>query len=146
MAKAPEVKGEVVEKPIEAIKAIDTMTMQEYQAWLASENAIVSEFDGGSEWTITDKTALIGVPFLIAGFQWNETSKGNFMSVRCFLSDGTKIVFNDGGTGIPQQLRNYEATHKRSTGIMCKQGLRVSDYDYIDDDGVKRPAQTYYIA
>ena len=147
MAKAKTEVAEVVESPVQAVKAIDTMDMQEFLTWLETEGASVVEFDGGSAWTLTKKESLIGVPFVIAGFQWNETTKGDFMSVRIFLEDGTKAVFNDGGTGIPQQLRTYEEKHNRNTAILCKQGLRVSEYTYTDPkDGKEKPAETYYIA
>ncbi len=138
--------GEIT--PVSSIKQINTMTAEEYQQWLISEGANVETFDGGSEWDLVgDKADLIGVPFVIAMLRWNDTTDGVFVSVMAFKEDGTKIVFNDGGTGVYQQLQTYVAKHKRDTGIMCPKGLRKSDYMYTDKQtGKERPATTYYIA
>ena len=140
------VTGEVT--PVTAIKQINSMDAMEYQAWLASENATIETFDGGSEWDLVgDKTDLLGVPFVIAMIRWNDTTDGTFVSVMAFKEDGTKIVFNDGSTGIYQQLQNYTTKHQRDTGIACPKGLRKSDYMYTDKEtGKERPATTFYIA
>jgi hypothetical protein len=68
--------------------------------------------------------------------------------VCCFLKDGKKVVFNDGGTGIPPQLRTFiEENGGRDTGIFCEKGLRVSRYKYVDEkDGKEKDAATFYIA
>lgn len=145
--------GEVL--PMSSIKEVNTMTASEFYNWLASENASVEEFDGGSEWElIGDKEDLVGVPFVIAMVRWNDvkTKAGlptgkQYVSVMAFTEDGKKIVFNDGSTGVAQQLQTYIAKHSRDTGILCKKGLRVSEYDYTDPDtGITAPAKTYYLA
>jgi len=139
--------GEIV--PVSSIKQINTMDAKEYQAWLASEGQVVEAFDGGSEWTLVgDKADLINVPFVIAMIRWNDTAEGGtFVSVCCFKEDGTKIVFNDGSTGVYQQLQTYTLKHQRDTGIFCAKGLRKSDYIFTNKDtGKETPATTYYIA
>jgi hypothetical protein len=159
--KAPVEVGEEVEVvdvvlPATAIKQINTMTASEYAEWLASENVTVEAFDGGSEWTlIGDKADLVGVPFIIAMLRWNDVKNKSgqptgkqFVSVMAYTKDeGKKIVFNDGSTGVAQQLSTYVAKHDRDTGILCDKGLRVSEYDYEDPEtGITTRAKTYYIA
>ena len=145
--------GEIV--PLDSIKAVNTMDSKEYMAWLAEEGATIEEFDGGSDWTLVgDKADLVDVPFVIAMLRFNDVKRKDgsltgkqFVSVSCFKEDGTKIVFNDGSTGVMQQLVTYTEKHHRTTGILCKKGLRVSEYDYEDHEtGVVTPAKTYYIA
>jgi hypothetical protein len=140
---------------VDSIKAVNTMDAKEYMEWLGSEGVVVEEFDGGSDWDLVgDKADLIGIPFVIAMTRFNdvknkkgESTGKQFVSVCCFKEDGTKIVFNDGSTGVMKQLITYADKHKRTTGIMCKKGLRVSEYEYTDKDtGEVTDAKTYYIA
>lgn len=143
-----EEKAEVVIKPADSISAVDTMTAEEYQEWLALEGIALEEFDGGSEWELVgDKDTLLNRAFIIARLRFTDNEKGKFVSVCAYAApDGKKIVFNDGGTGIYQQLLAFVKKHNRTTGIRCSNGLRVSRYDYTDDEGVTRDAATYYIA
>lgn len=131
--------------PIESIRAVDKMDFNEYQEWLRSENAEVAIYEGSDWGLVEDKDTLINVPFVIAGVKVNNGDLGEFSSVRAFKEDGTKIVFNDGGVGIHQQLKDYVAKHGRDTGIICKKGLRVSRYDKEINGEVRRVA-TYYLA
>lgn len=140
------VTGEIV--PVTSIKAVDTMDAKEFQEWLASENTSIETFDGGGNWDlIGDKKDLLAVPFVIAMIRWTDNDDATFVSVCAFKEDGTKIVFNDGSTGVYQQLQTYTNKHHRDTGIACPKGLRKSDYTYTDKEtGKERPAATYYIA
>lgn len=138
--------GELV--PVESIAAVDSMSAQEYQAWLASEGITVEEFDGGSEWELVgNKDILIDRDIVIARLRFNDTDSGQFVSVCAYtVPEGEKVVFNDGGTGIYKQLMNYVRKHGRTTAIRCSKGLRVSRYKYTDDSGKERDAATYYLA
>ena len=137
--------GEIV--TVNSIPAVDSMTSDEYAAWLKSESITVETFDGGSEWDlIGNKDSLIDQDMVIARIRFNETETGSFVSVCAYTNKGDKIVFNDGGTGVYQQLENYVRRTGRTTAIRCPKGLRVSRYKYIDKHGVERPAATYYIA
>lgn len=162
MAKAKEVQAaeaeleaistEVVVQPLTSIRAVDDMDTSEYLAWLESEGVSLEEFDGGSTWELLhDKDVLVNEPFIIAKVRFNDSDKGKFASVCCYLDGGSKVIFNDGSsTGVYKQLQVYIDKHGRDTGIACPKGLRRSDYKYKEEqpDGsfVERPAKTYYLA
>ena len=136
--------AEVVLTPLAAINAIDDMDYAEYKAWLEAEDGNIVTFEG-SQWTlIKDKSKLEGVPFVIAKMRFNAGTQGNFVSVCAFLEDGKKIVFNDGGKGVYEACKRYEA-NGRTTGVFVPGGLHASHYTF-DDDGVERAATTYYFA
>lgn len=106
--------------------------------------------DAGPE--VVQKSELIGFPFLIGEVIFREGKFGSYATVRCVNKDNAEFVFNDGSTGVCQQLihhfqkRDMISTDKPSgayqTKIMCKKGLRVSNYER--ENG--QPASTYYIA
>ena len=138
--------GEIV--PVDSIAAVDRMTAQEYQQWLATENIDVAEFDGGSDWDLVgNKDTLVDRDIVIARVRFNNTDSGDFVSVCAYtVPEGDKVVFNDGGTGIYRQLMTYVNKTGRTTAIRCRKGLRVSRYKFTDDSGKERDAATYYLA
>ena len=138
--------GEIV--PVSSIPAVDTMSADEFAAWLASENIEAVEFDGGSEWElIGDKEMLINQDMVVARIRFNEGTSGNFVSVCAYtIPDGKKVIFNDGGTGVYKHLKSYTERTGRTTAIRGKKGLKPSRYTYVDDNGVERDAVTFYIA
>lgn len=133
--------------PLQAITEVEEMTLNDFAEWVESEGGAV-EFDGGGQWELVkDKNTLVSRPFMIAGLRFNEGDAGNYVSIRAFLiPEGTKVVFNDGGTGVYKQLQTYVAKHNRTAGIAVPKGLRVSHYTFTDKDGSERPAETFYIA
>lgn len=104
---------------------------------------VVDATDLGDGFTVLDKAAkksLIGVPFVILSVTFHEGdyidettgAKGEFASLRLVTKDGRKIVLNDGGTGIPDQIRTL---HKMKPDLATKpilvhKGLRVSEYEH----------------
>jgi len=130
----------------DSISAVDKMDLEQYQAWLASESINLVEFKGGDWDLVGSKDELIGVPFVIARirFNTNDNDEVTFVSVCAYTKD-RKVVFNDGSTGIFEQLSAYVSKHDRTTAISCPKGLRVSRYEYVNDKGVTTPAATYYI-
>jgi len=110
---------------------------------------VVNEFD-----LIEDKDSLIGVPLLIFGYAFHagDFGKDGFVSVEAITEENRKIVFNDGSTGIRQQLRTLE-DKGILTGIICKNGLRKSEYYFNAETGETNnhggegfsPASTYYL-
>jgi hypothetical protein len=149
MAKAKEASTEIA--VVDSIRAVDKMTAEEYMDWLSTESIEVVDFDGGSDWElIGDKDELIGKDFVIARIRFNSRANGQSwdgVSVCAYDSkDGKKFIFNDGGTGVYNQLQNYVDTHGVATGIRCKRGLRVSRYTYTDEKGKEAEAATYYLA
>ncbi len=101
----------------------------------------------GSPYNVVDKESLIGVPFLIVDYRFNEEgSYGRFVSVLAVTETDDRVVINDGSTGVMQQIDMLAQTYPDRKGILCKGGLRRSDYTYTDTDGKEKPASTYYIA
>lgn len=110
----------------------------------AGINVNDNEADGIKSLDIVDnKDKLIGVPFLIVQWRFNESDKyknedgtnGTFVSAEIMLTDGTLLVLNDGSTGIARQLRELsdrriEAGHGMPyAGRAVNKGLRKSEYD-----------------
>lgn len=136
---------EVVIAPLHDIRAIDNMDLEDYESWLESEGVELIDVEGSKWRLVKDKETLVNVPFIIAKVRFNEGSLGGFASVCCYLEDKSKIIFNDGGSGVYETLKGYEAAG-RTTGIRCLGGLRVSRYKKELDDGRVIDAQTYYLA
>lgn len=138
--------GKIIVAPAHDITAVDKMDLEQYQAWLQSEQINLVEFKG-SDWDLVgSKDELIDVPFVIARIRFNANDDGvvTFVSVCCYTKD-KKVVFNDGSTGVFEQLTTYVAKNDRTTAISCPKGLRVSRYEYTNEKGVTSDAATYYI-
>ena len=64
------------------------------------------------------------------------------------------ILFNDGSTGVYNQLSEMVERTGRSAGIVCRRGLRSSTYTYVEKDFDGNPIEgrkpidstTYYVA
>ncbi len=147
-------KGKDVETSIN-LSELDKLTdTQAILQWFAQYGADVdnNEVDGIVSLDIVkEKDSLIGVPFLIKSWRFNEGKYGEFVSAEIVFENGNLAVLNDGSTGIAQQLR--EVTDNRTkaghplpqAGRMVKGGLTRSDYTYVDDKGNDTPAVTYYL-
>jgi len=95
---------------------------------------------------LEDKGKLVGVPFIIV--YWEKHEEGNFGSfITMFIidKDDKRYIVNDGSTGIRDQLERLSKESTTNGMIVCRNGFRVSEYEYEDKDGKKRPAKTYYI-
>jgi hypothetical protein len=93
----------------------------------ALQGAVPSaEITGQSE--LVEAETLIGKPFVI--WDW-KFQKGDFnreyVNVQLVTQDGQRLCFNDGGVGIGPVLAQTE----RGTRILCKKGLRASEYDTV---------------
>lgn len=87
-----------------------------------------------------DKYRLIGVPLLLLDWRFNPGDFGDdYVSIHAVQQneDGSasKLVINDGGTGICRDLKVYTQKTNRMGGLFVKRGLRVSEYDTIADGG-----------
>ena len=139
------ISTEIVIKPLEGIRAVDDMDLAEYEAWLEQEGVELVDVEGSKWRLIKDKSTLVNVPFIIAKVRFNEGNLGGFASVCCYLEDKSKVIFNDGGSGVYDTLKGYEA-QGRTSGIRCLGGLRASHYKKELDDGRVIDATTYYLA
>jgi hypothetical protein len=100
----------------------------------------------GFELLPTDqKFTLQGEPFAIVSWTFTDGDNGEFVSARVITKTNRKLILNDGSKGgIRDQLRDiHEKGHLPP--VWVPKGLRVSDYEYEDNDGKKRKAQSYYL-
>lgn len=108
---------------------------------------VVSDVLGDGFRLIDDKDTLIGIPMLLVTWEFRQGDFGEYVSVKAITAgDNRKVVFNDGSTGIRDQLRRYSEKTNKTSGLMCPHGLRVSRYDFTDEStGQTKSATTYYI-
>lgn len=99
---------------------------------------------------ITDLKPFIGVPVVLLEWTFRDGDFGTYVSIRFVArTQGggvVKGIYNDGSTGIMAQLHKYSEETGRSGGLATKNGFRVSEYTYTDNNGNTRPASTWYIA
>jgi hypothetical protein len=89
-----------------------------------------------------DKAALVGKPFLILYWTFNESQEygGYFASMACVTPEGQKFIVNDGGAGIYEDLLSFSQEHQgRQGALLCPGGLRESSYPTCPDCGKPRP-------
>ena len=107
----------------------------------------------GDGFTLVEKDKLVGVPFVLVDYTVH-TSKTNFdengdglkfVTVRCVTKEDKRVAFNDGSTGVAQQLRDL-AVREIYGGIYVQNGLRASEYEVLDAKGRKSSATTYYLS
>ena len=93
-----------------------------------------------------EKAAYIGVTFVILKADRNVSDKGEkgrFWSLHCVTKDGRKVILNDGGSGIADQLDALYERHPETLGkpMLVKKGLRASSYVHP----TAGPSITYYL-
>lgn len=103
-----------------------------------------------------EKAAYIGVPFVILKGDRNPSEKGEkgrFWSLHCVTKDGRKVILNDGGTGVAEQMDTLAERHPElflitdtervslSRPMLVKRGLRASSYVHP----TAGPSITYYL-
>lgn len=112
--------------------------LQLVQDKLGGEAVLASDLGDGFS-VVDNKSSLIGVMFIVleVGFHKGDIKKddgefGEFASLRIVTKDGRKLVINDGGTGIPEQIKALWKHKPETIGkpIMVPKGLRVSQYDH----------------
>jgi hypothetical protein len=115
---------------------------------VGEDNILVADQVLGDGFKLLDnkeKDTLNGVPFLAVNWQFVMGDFEEYVSVKLVTQDGRKLIVNDGGTGICQQLRTLSNTKKVYSGLFVKNGLRKSEYTYTGPDGKETPATTYYL-
>lgn len=94
---------------------------------------------------LENKDQLIGIPMLLVTWDFHQGDHGEFVSAKVVTRDNQKFIVNDGSSGIRDQLVAYSAKKFRQGGLFCDKGLRRSDYKYTDENGIEKPATTYYL-
>lgn len=136
-----------VETPAINWGAIDTM-QEAHAALETAYGAVLSSsklFGDGSEF-IRDKEKLVGVPLMILDWRFivDEETGREYVNVLVMNQQGNKARFNDGSTGVYEQLKSVTDQYG-VIGITCKFGLRKSEYTK-EVDGKKEKAVTYYLS
>lgn len=101
--------------------------------------------DGFAVLDSKNKNTLIGVAFVLVNWDFSVGDNGEYVVARIVTADGRKLVMIDGSTGICKQLQSYSANTGKYAGMVVKNGLRQSTYDYTDDKGETKSATTYYL-
>jgi len=107
----------------------------------------------GSPYEVVKKDDLVGVPFVITDvrFYWSKEYDNPVAAICLLTQDNRKLVFNDGSTGVFEQIKQTVLTTKRKAGILCKNGLRKSEYevevfDAFKDETKTIKAATFYLS
>lgn len=116
---------------------------------------VQSAEDFGTGFRVVEKQTLVGVPFVILEFTHRLGDFGDYVSVLAVTRNGSKVVFNDGSTGVCSQLaliadQRGKAGHPHPTkGLLVERGLSRSDYTAMipnrDGELVETPATTFYL-
>lgn len=148
-AKVTDTTKDVVVQPISRVDLAALTTFdQAFALAEATYGEIISSEELGDGFAVVEKSSLVGVPFLILGWEAGKNEKhGPFTIVRGITKENQKVLFVDGSTGIKDQLAVFQQVSGRSGGLLAIGGLRVSNYTYFDAEAQKdKPASTYYIA
>lgn len=133
------------------LRSVTTFT-ELSELFAASGAALVDVADFGDGFTLLDdKSRLLGTPFVITNGRLHDGDFGTFAILHVVtLSENGEItgryIVNDGSTGIRDQWQEISAKIAPGAVVMCRHGLRKSDYMYTDSDGKERPATTFYLA
>lgn len=148
----------------DVVRATSILTAEDYASITSFDDAlalvgeklggeVVDASDLGDGFSVIDKAAkktLIGVPFLVLSVSFHDgdfkDENGDFTqfaSLRLVTRDGKKLVLNDGGTGIPEQIKTLWKMRPETTGkpILVHRGLRVSEYDHP----IHGKSETFYL-
>jgi hypothetical protein len=107
--------------------------------------------DYGTGFRVIEKDKVIGVPFIVMEWRFNEGDFGEFCSAAIVTKNGDKFVINDGSTGIRLQLQMVTAARiaqgkvNPQAGLMVPNGLTVSSYE-TEIDGKMTKARTFYLS
>ena len=108
--------------------------------------------DFGSGFVLTDKDQLTGAEMLLLQWRFSDGDFGPFVSVTALTRDGRRVIFNDGSLGVYKQLEMVTRTRLQNgetnvlAGLTAAHGLKKSSYSYQDEQGVMRPASTFYLS
>lgn len=160
-AKEVEVQAEVVDSETGEIKDLASyrgsipqeVRLSSWDEVAEYLNGDVVEFES-SAYEVVEKSTLVGVPFIITGLKFWEGRYGRTVTVFALTEDNRMILFNDGSTGVYNQLSEMVERTGRSAGIVCRRGLRSSTYTYVEKDFDGNPIEgrkpidstTYYVA
>jgi len=106
---------------------------------------VADEVLGNGFRLLENKDGLLGTPMLLVSWDFHTGDHGEFCTVHLVTEENKKYVINDGSSGICAQLRSLTSSKNQYGGMLVRNGLRRSDYEFEDDNGQKKPAKTYYL-
>lgn len=84
---------------------------------------------------LEDKDILVKQPFIMIQWAFTPGDFGEeYLIARVMTADGKKFVVTDGSTGLCRQVREFEQEYGAQRGLVCKRGLRKSEY-FLAEDG-----------
>lgn len=141
--------GIIVQQPMGDLRQLSFEDMNRALGVTDSSEAIGTDQFGP---ILEDKRLLVGRPFVLVHWNFYKSDKiirngepSEFVSMWILTPTDERYIVNDGSTGIYEQLRALSDEKGIDSGVLCRHGLRVSEYDYTDDSGVTTQAATYYI-
>lgn len=118
-----------------------------------------TEFEEFNGHDLTDKSALVGVPFLIIGVEFERNENRGYDTAFVYALDehGTEFEFSDSSTtGVKTQLQTYLAERDlnpaagggfQTIRLVIRKGLRRQDFKAMDDKtGKMKSVSTYYLS
>jgi hypothetical protein len=122
--------------------------------------AVETMADYGTGFKVVEKATLIGIDMLILSWRFNDGSyDGGFVSVEAITKHDEKVIFNDGSSGIRDQLamvtaQKLDQGHKHpQAGLLVVGGLTKSSYFRNKAGDISKvggpgfePAETFYLA
>lgn len=128
-------------------------TFEDVIAALGQNAVDVSERYGDGFDELPDLRQLLKRSFVIVDARFTPGVGGEKVTCRILTADGQRYYFNNGSpTGVYGQLRLIAGPDVMGVvGIVCRKGLRVSDYHYdvkrkMIVDGLEPNASTFYLA
>jgi len=103
-----------------------------------------------------DKHKLVGVPFVAVQWKFFDGDYGTSYTNMMVVTDrGDRYLVNDGGAGITKELMEFSARSDRMGGVVFRNGLAASTYDFCSDcrstscevpeEHRMTPATTFYL-
>jgi hypothetical protein len=122
---------------------IRTMTYDQLDQAFTADDQVLDAADLGDGFHLIsgegDKKKLVGVPFFVIDWTENDSTRfpgRTFFTLRIVTSTNDRVILNDGGAGIRQQL-----VQMKQDGIVgairCRHGLRMSEYEVTDENDQK---------
>lgn len=101
----------------------------------------VGDLIGDGYYLCEDKQQLVGVKFIIVAMGWQPKGFGDgYATLHVLTAKGDKLILNDGGTGIAEQVQQMMRAGIR-VPLLCPRGLRRSDYEHPEAG----PSTTFYL-
>jgi hypothetical protein len=111
---------------------------------------MAQDYVGSGGELLKDKDRLVGVPFIILQWSFNESDDFEdniFVSCQILTKHRERFVINDGTKGgIRDQLLSISSETGRFNYMVCERGLVVSEYTVEDEDGKTKKAKSYYLS